>query len=619
MREQSIVGIEGRDGKFVGCGFAVTPRHILTCAHVVNAALGRTGDAGKLWPSDDEIAVCFQFLGGPSLRAKVVYWKPPIYELQTLPDRYLGEEEDIAGLELLGALPPIEPFKFQPVQPRSAPGQLQVYLVGHAQLSRGAEAEAEIRSKIPFGWFELIPTATEVFLVEGGYSGTAVYDRQVDDVCYGMLVAAGKAWKQGDIAYMIPSQELEPAIAALQLFNALSCAQINPEDLWKIYRATYQLCYPPDWHLDRPYPQSLSEIVDAFQEMGISEIKVAGKSVSRIVEFAARLAIHATIPTAALQRWGQHQLPEFLELMDQLRTTDLALVPQRVADPCLIFEVSSEQAPYTTRAFWLTDAQSYDENNKQTYQKVVCWDFENDQEMIDDLPNCSLEKLPQRLSGYLRTCLERGLLTAHLRLEVLLPLSLMDQPIERWELRYKPLGATIPGSVFQVVVRCSQRATKDYRKFYKTDWQAYWDNVQAHLDAPANPHMVEVLPSAKDSQLTAHCQSPLVVGFKVSDVPQRKFFEALLIAAAPVAIWLRHSPSPSMNESRLLLQWLEHFLQCEVNQLPEAARTVRFNAIAYSETPDPGNFMIGHHLSLLWENPNLLPPLATTKTRSESL
>ena len=37
MREHSIVGIEGIGGGFVGCGFTVTPRHILTCAHVVKA------------------------------------------------------------------------------------------------------------------------------------------------------------------------------------------------------------------------------------------------------------------------------------------------------------------------------------------------------------------------------------------------------------------------------------------------------------------------------------------------------------------------------------------------------------------------------------------------------
>jgi hypothetical protein len=616
VREHSIVGIEGRDGKFVGCGFAVTPRHILTCAHVVNAALGRTGEAGKLWPSDDEIAVCFQFLGGPSLRAKVVYWKPPIYELQTLPDRYLGEEEDIAGLELLGALPPIEPFKFQPVQPRSAPGQLQVYLVGHAQLSRGAEAEAEIRSKIPFGWFELIPTATEVFLVEGGYSGTAVYDRQVDDVCYGMLVAAGKAWKQGDIAYMIPSQELEPAIATLQLLDALSFTQETPENLQEIYRAAYHRCSPPGWHPQRSFPQSLADIVWELQDMADSTI--AATSVSRIVEFAARLSLHPTLPTAKLRQWGQSQMAEFGEFVDQLKRAEVDREQQRaLADPCLIFVVSSWQTRYRTEAFFLPDAQRYNAKDPSTYEKLLCWDFENEQEITADLPDCTLAALPDRLSGYFKTSKKRNLLPACFRLEVLLPLSLMEQPIEHWQLTHNAFGATIPGSEFPVVVRCAERASRAYDDDCGQLWKTNWARLQQHLGVVSHPHLAAVSPGDQATQLKARYRSQSIVGFQLNDPPQKQFFIALLGAAAPVAVWLRRSPPQPTDECRSLLQCLEDFLQCPVGQLPDAALRVRAAAIAYSETPDPGNFMMGHHLSLLWENPNLLPPLAP-KTRSES-
>jgi hypothetical protein len=55
---------------------------------------------------------------------------------------------------------------------------------------------------------------------------------------------------------------------------------------------------------------------------------------------------------------------------------------------------------------------------------------------------------------------------------------------------------------------------------------------------------------------------------------------------------------------------LDEFLTCCLGKIPSDALTVRSQAIASSIEPDETNFMVGHHLSLLWENPNLLPPSA---------
>jgi hypothetical protein len=79
-------------GTPVGIGALVGDRHILTCAHVVNAALGRdTKDQAK---PDGAVTLDFPFAprtGGP-LRARVVCWVPPPA------DGRAGD--DIAGLEL---------------------------------------------------------------------------------------------------------------------------------------------------------------------------------------------------------------------------------------------------------------------------------------------------------------------------------------------------------------------------------------------------------------------------------------------------------------------------------------------------------------------------------------
>uniref|UniRef100_UPI004057B318 hypothetical protein n=1 Tax=Candidatus Electrothrix sp. TaxID=2170559 RepID=UPI004057B318 len=54
-----------------GAGFLVTPKHILTCAHVVNAVLGR--DEYTIDPPDAEIFLDFSLLKNRFLlRAKIL-------------------------------------------------------------------------------------------------------------------------------------------------------------------------------------------------------------------------------------------------------------------------------------------------------------------------------------------------------------------------------------------------------------------------------------------------------------------------------------------------------------------------------------------------------------------
>jgi vWA-MoxR associated protein C-terminal domain/vWA-MoxR associated protein middle region (VMAP-M) 1/Trypsin-like peptidase domain len=617
VRESSIVGIEGSDDKFVGCGFAVTPRHILTCAHVVDAALGRTGNDTKLWPST-ELTLGFPFLKPyQSLKAKVVYWRPMTHDVKNLPSANLGVEEDIAGLELLDPLSDIEV-----VQWAAAIEQAQFKVFGYPKKTyQGAIAEGKIQGKLPMDWFQIEGTCPEGLWAAPGYSGTAVWEWQTGLVCYGMVVAAQDRDDGVRIAYMMPSQQLQPAIATLQLLDALSFPDAEPENLQKIYRDAYQRCCPPDWPPDRRHPGGLTEILSELSEMG--DWTVSGMSVSRMVAFAAHLAIERTLPTAKLRQWGQTQFEAFGELVDQVQREQAAREQQRlVADPCLIFVVSDRHPLYNTETFFLPDAQRYDAKDPQTYERVLCWDAGANAETITNLPNCSWAELPDRLSGYFKTCAERNLRPA--RLEVLLPLSQMNQPIEPiewWKLTHNPYDdAVMPGNEYQVVVRDAARADRDYQKHCGPLWETNWARLQQQLGAVSHPWMAKVSPLDKIAQLKAHYQSGSIVGFQLNGVPQKKFFEALLGAAAPVAVWLRQSPglaaSKLTGESGLHL--LEDFLQCPVGQLPGQALMVRAQAIAVSENPEDCAFMIGHHLSLLWENPNLLPPLPT-KTISESL
>ncbi|MCI5163514.1 MAG: hypothetical protein D3917_16130, partial [Candidatus Electrothrix sp. AX5] len=90
----------------VGAGFLVTPKHILTCAHVVNTALGRNLNAADQPSPASEVFLDFPLLNNQSLlRAKILHWFPVADNPATDATGTTGTLEDIAALELLPETP----------------------------------------------------------------------------------------------------------------------------------------------------------------------------------------------------------------------------------------------------------------------------------------------------------------------------------------------------------------------------------------------------------------------------------------------------------------------------------------------------------------------------------
>src|SRR4051812_58393 len=91
-----IARILGPNGRAAGAGALVTERHVVTCAHVVNAALGL--DPRQQRQPDGPVTLDFPLAdGAPTLTATVERWMPP--------PREGAAGDDIAGLVLNEALP----------------------------------------------------------------------------------------------------------------------------------------------------------------------------------------------------------------------------------------------------------------------------------------------------------------------------------------------------------------------------------------------------------------------------------------------------------------------------------------------------------------------------------
>jgi hypothetical protein len=210
MREGFVVRVL-RAGSVVaaGVGCVVGDRQVVTCAHVVNTALGR-GQRDQEAPGEDvRVQVDFPALGGPEgapLRScRVDRWVPP---------PVLGVVGgDVAGLVLVGEGLPAGagPARLaEVVGVRDAEVDLFGY-PGVPPRRDGAWARCRLGGVVGGGLIQLDADSEAVFRAQPGYSGSpAVVADGVGDAVVGMLAVATRDQDVRD-AYAIPVARLVDA------------------------------------------------------------------------------------------------------------------------------------------------------------------------------------------------------------------------------------------------------------------------------------------------------------------------------------------------------------------------------------------------------------------------
>jgi len=181
-------------GHAVGGAFLAAPGCLLTAAHVVNLALGRS--AGDTARPDGDVWVDFPVLAPRRrLRAEVAHWVPP------------GQDspEDIAGLRLLDGAP--EAARPVPLVGQRDPFDRRVVMFGFpAMLDDGVWSVGRLRGPQGSGWVQIDVEDISQFTIQGGFSGVPVWD--VDRAAaVGMVVAAWRGTRVRT-GYMIPADAL---------------------------------------------------------------------------------------------------------------------------------------------------------------------------------------------------------------------------------------------------------------------------------------------------------------------------------------------------------------------------------------------------------------------------
>ncbi|WP_229925190.1 nSTAND1 domain-containing NTPase [Streptomyces sulfonofaciens] len=201
-----MVRIAGHDGVVAGAGFVCAPHVVLSCAHVVSDALGTPRSEAP--PPSAEVVVDLPLAGGGRITAGIEHWIPA------------GADGtgDIAVLRLAapiaGSRPmPVVEARDTWAHPVRALGFTRRFPGGvwHAGRLRGGTAE---------NWVQLSGADPQGVPVEGGFSGSPVWDEQTGAVVGMVARAQLSGARQG---FMIPVRALLTAVPSLEPLLNPSC------------------------------------------------------------------------------------------------------------------------------------------------------------------------------------------------------------------------------------------------------------------------------------------------------------------------------------------------------------------------------------------------------------
>ena len=198
--DPAVVRLRDQRGRVVGAGFLAGEREVLTCAHVVNRALGLTEDRP---PLGADVRLDFPLVARDQIvAATVVVWHAPAAD----------GEGDLAGLELRDDPPQgVRPARLL-VADELWRHEFRTFGFP-AGYDDGVWATGRLLARQAMRWVQMEDVKQTGYPVEPGFSGAPVWDDELDGVV-GITVAAERR-TEVRAAYLIPAGVLVEAWPAL--------------------------------------------------------------------------------------------------------------------------------------------------------------------------------------------------------------------------------------------------------------------------------------------------------------------------------------------------------------------------------------------------------------------
>lgn len=195
-----VARIRDRNGYACGTGFLISHRHLLTCAHVVNAAFGLSKDAtGR---PEGKLRLDLPFADAMGLEADITAWYPPVAYAE------LGREPlaDIAVLRLSADAPASLPLVRIARRPSTSHRSFRTF---GFPVEQGQPAYGETLDEDAGRWVHVAQKRDFGHLIKTGFSGAPVFAED-DATVVGMVVAVEASGER--VAYVLPPDLLGRAL-----------------------------------------------------------------------------------------------------------------------------------------------------------------------------------------------------------------------------------------------------------------------------------------------------------------------------------------------------------------------------------------------------------------------
>jgi len=573
----------------VGTGFLVAANYVLTCAHVVQAAIE------GIEPMGATVKIKFPFADDTTYTAEVIF-----YELDQT-----TYGDDAAVLYLSDPVPPsIQPMPLGSLRQYDN-GEVKSFGFPSGEAS-GLNLTAITEGQINGGWIQLRAPGVTGIAVEEGASGSPVWCPVINKVV-GMMVARDASRETARVGFILPTEKLEAPLVGIKRHSLFKILAAHQQSLAQQITTAYRVCRPTRWN--ELFHTELNAIL-----LDLSQMPPEGLVEFKLVQFAACLLNQPQIDVVKIPliNWIASYTASLSQLLTAMKTRQEELAPQLTASsqPHLLVSIQADKVtaaePYHIEAWLVRNAEHYNPSTGEGAEALTPQAPERytDEAIAIDSEAVSYDHIPLLLAAYLDEVGAKGIDIQHLTIEFFLPLALINKAIEQsWipaEFGYPfPLG--IGADCPHVVIRSQDRL--DYPRSLG-QWRTKWQQLQ---DSKADSAIGILIQGDRNlRQLQTALKTAL--GLKLTQMPQttKQGEIALLVATGtPVALWVR-CQSNDMDWGTCLEQQV---LNCCIDTLPRQVRDLRrATAELENETDREVSQELGHHLSFLWENPHHVPP-----------
>ncbi|MCL2928516.1 MAG: serine protease [Trichodesmium sp. MAG_R01] len=633
--ELSIVRVFKSGGGVAGSGFLVSDKYILTCAHVVAYCLTSSPKNAKIIRRqkeipDEIIEVNFPIFEkgkiGEKLETKVTFWRP------------LNAQKNIQDIAVLKLINPdllpegATPINLIQIGNRSLWGNEFKAFGFPEEGIKGEWATGQLRGGVGQKLIQLEDTKQTGLRLEPGFSGTAIWDEKLQGVV-GMAVQEDHKRPEAKVAFMIPTDLLLQVgdLATVcrvdgRIQGAIAILENYFGDYTTEIRYAYNLSLPEisiplssGKYLDE-FPKSLNDLNEMIQNLDDR----TKENYSLLERFICFLLLHLEDlkkPSELCQKlteWLEKYSQNIEDLKAVLRK-EKALKNQenfqiKQPEPCLLVAAIEKSKSFILKAWLIENPQNYTPENPQGFHSLIDEEnvLMNAKGTIVSNKNTSEFNQAKNLTELLQFCWHDAARRYSFNLKkiaMFLPYKLIDgyiKPVDQYpkdkngaKLFKIPLGKEC-----EVTVRFSERLKpSDASNTSKEKWRSLTSRKRQPVIEIFHP----LATSGNSKKLFRQIFAEDVVAVKLTEVLPSETKKRTLImmafhdAGIPVALWMR--PEAENIDCAEELQNICNACN-SWSDLPKVIKQKRSEA--WEQDID---IHIGNHLSLLWDDPNIVPPI----------